>query len=123
MSDGNEGVQWNIRVCTGTREAQLGVNREGKKYNNWPITTFLLAEIENPVNNKRKGQSIKPPVWISPVKPISDFAAIINKEVPIASFISSPANNTSAGMIRNPPPAPTKPVNVPTAISSIMITG
>lgn len=48
MSDGNEGVQWNIRVDTETGGTRLGVNLEGKKYNNWPITTFLLAEIENP---------------------------------------------------------------------------
>jgi hypothetical protein len=48
MSDGNEGVQWNISIFTETGEIRLGVNLEGKKYTNWPIATFLLAEIENP---------------------------------------------------------------------------
>ena len=48
MSDGNEGVQWNIRIFTETGETQLGVNLEGKEYTNWPITNFLLTEIENP---------------------------------------------------------------------------
>ena len=48
MSDGNEGVQWNIRIFAETGETQLGVNLEGKKYTNWPITNFLLTEIENP---------------------------------------------------------------------------
>ena len=48
MSDGNEGVQWNIRIFAETGETQLGVNLEGKEYTNWPITNFLLTEIENP---------------------------------------------------------------------------
>jgi hypothetical protein len=48
MSDGNEGVQWNIAIRTDPEEIRLGVNLEGMKYANWPITTFLLAEIENP---------------------------------------------------------------------------
>ena len=54
----------------------------------------------------------------SPVKPINDFAAIINKEVPTAFFIGKFANNTNAGMIRNPQPAPTRPVNTPTKAPS-----
>jgi hypothetical protein len=29
-------------------EIQLGINLEGMRYSNWPIRTFLLAEIENP---------------------------------------------------------------------------
>jgi len=48
MSDGNEGVQWNIKIFSDTGEAQFGVNLEGKKYTNWPISDFLLNEIKNP---------------------------------------------------------------------------
>ena len=35
---------------------------------------------------------------------------MITKDVPIAIIISSPANKTKAGIIKNPPPAPTNPV-------------
>jgi len=48
MSDDNKGVQWNITIFPETGETRLGVNLEGTKPANWPITTFLLAEIENP---------------------------------------------------------------------------
>jgi len=48
MSDGNEGVQWNIAIFTETQKARLGVNLEGKKYRNWPIATFILSELQNP---------------------------------------------------------------------------
>ena len=43
---------------------------------------------------------------------------MINRDVPIAIFISSPANKTKAGIIKNPPPAPTKPVIAPTTTPS-----
>ena len=48
MSDGNDGVQWNISVYRETEDIQLGVNLEGKVYANWPIATFLLAELQDP---------------------------------------------------------------------------
>ena len=59
----------------------------------------------------------------SPVKPINDFAAIINNEVPTAIFIGSLLNITKAGMIKKPPPAPTKPVKTPTTAPSKIIKG
>ena len=40
--------------------------------------------------------------------------AIMRSEVPIANRIGNLANITKAGMIKKPPPAPTKPVNAPT---------
>lgn len=46
ISDGHEGVQWNLTVYPETDSIQLGVNLEGLKYNNWPISTFILSEIE-----------------------------------------------------------------------------
>ena len=48
MSDGNEGVQWNLAVSTDTGVIQLGVNLEGMKYKNWPISKFILSEMKNP---------------------------------------------------------------------------
>jgi hypothetical protein len=48
MSDGNDGVQWNIAIDTERVETRLGVNLEGMKYDNWPIRTLLLKELDNP---------------------------------------------------------------------------
>ena len=48
MSDGVEGVQWNIAIYSDSEEIRLGVNLEGKKYTDWPIATFLLGELETP---------------------------------------------------------------------------
>lgn len=48
MSDGNEGVQWNILVIPDRHEVQVGINLEGKEYSGWPITTFILSELEKP---------------------------------------------------------------------------
>ena len=59
----------------------------------------------------------------SPVNPIKDLAAMINNEVPTACFIGSLLNITSAGIIKNPPPAPTNPVNIPTNAPSNKIIG
>ena len=76
-----------------------------------------------PLKDKIKCQSISM-VKASPKKnPDNDFSAIIIKEVPIAFLISRLANKTKAGMIRNPPPAPTKPVIAPTIKPSIGING
>lgn len=47
ISDGHEGVQWNLAVHPDTDSIQLGVNLEGKKYDDWPISTFILSEIES----------------------------------------------------------------------------
>jgi hypothetical protein len=47
MSDGNEGVQWNLSVSTDTGIARIGVNLEGMKYRNWPISKFILSEIND----------------------------------------------------------------------------
>ena len=48
VSDGIDGVQWNISVNDENGEAKLGVNLEGMKYKNWPISTFLKEELDNP---------------------------------------------------------------------------
>ncbi|MEI6270339.1 MAG: hypothetical protein WCP01_15795 [Methylococcaceae bacterium] len=48
VSDGIEGVQWNISVNDENGETKLGVNLEGMKYKNWPISTFLKEELDNP---------------------------------------------------------------------------
>ena len=48
VSDGNDGVQWNLAVEKATRRVRLGVNLEGKQYINWPIATFILSELSNP---------------------------------------------------------------------------
>jgi len=43
ISDGNEGVQWNLSVNTETEEIRLGVNLEGSaKTGRWLIAPFIL---------------------------------------------------------------------------------
>jgi len=54
MSDGNEGVQWNIAVSTDTQEVRVGVNLEGLVYSGWPIATFILSELASPSINELK---------------------------------------------------------------------
>ena len=50
---------------------------------------------------------------MSPKKPINELSAIINRDVPIASFIGSFIKITKAGIRRKPPPAPKNPVTKP----------
>lgn len=58
MSDGNEGVQWNLSVNTETEEIQLGVNLEGSaKTGRWLIAPFIL----NKPNIERIKSSIANP--------------------------------------------------------------
>jgi hypothetical protein len=54
MSDGNDGVQWNLLVFTDVSKIKLGVNLEGMKYFNWPIASFIQSELENPSIEKLK---------------------------------------------------------------------
>ena len=78
---------------------------------------------ESAVNRAKKLQSITIVIASPKKKPIKDFIAIIIREVPTATFISTFANKTNAGMIKKPPPAPIKPVTAPTSKPSIIISG
>ena len=86
-------------------------------------TPIIIPIIVIPLNDKIKYQSIFMVKASPKKKPNKDFSVIIIKEVPIAFLISRLANKTKAGMIRNPPPAPTKPVTAPTIKPSIVIIG
>lgn len=83
---------------------------------------MIMPMTDKPVKLNKNSQSISK-LLISPRNPIKDLTAIIRSEVPIAFFIGIFANNTNAGMIKKPPPAPTNPVSKPTRIPSIAITG
>ena len=48
ISDGREGVQWNLHVFTKEDKARLGVNLEGLKYHGWPIAALIQAELNAP---------------------------------------------------------------------------
>ena len=39
---------------------------------------------------------------------------MMSRELPTAFFMDNPAKITKAGIIKNPPPAPRKPVTIPT---------
>ena len=81
-----------------------------------------IPSAEMPAVIKRKGQSIGS-CPISPVKPNKDLTVIIISDVATASFIGILARITSAGMMRKPPPAPTKPVTAPTMRPSRVMRG
>lgn len=76
-----------------------------------------MPTTENPESINSNCQSMgKLALNISPVNPIVELIKMISSEVATALFIGIFAKRTKAGTIRNPPPAPTKPVMVPTAI-------
>ncbi|HDR2160356.1 TPA: GIY-YIG nuclease family protein, partial [Enterobacter cancerogenus] len=45
MSDGNEGVQWNITIFPETNTVRIGVNLEGVRYKDWPISRLIQSEV------------------------------------------------------------------------------
>ncbi len=49
----------------------------------------------------------------SPKNPDNELMLIIKSEVPTAVLNGKPVSSTNAGIIRNPPPAPTSPVRNP----------
>ena len=46
-------------------------------------------------------------------KPNKELIEMINNDVPTASFMGKPTNNTKVGINKKPPPAPNKPVIKP----------
>lgn len=49
VSDGYEGVQWNAGYSQHHEAAWLGVNLEGKKYDDWPVSRLIEREIADPL--------------------------------------------------------------------------
>ena len=49
ISDGNEGVQWNAGYYPRDGAVWLGVNLEGMKYDDWPVTRLIEREISRPL--------------------------------------------------------------------------
>jgi hypothetical protein len=47
LSDGNNGVQWNVGIEKTTCTIRFGINLEGKKYLDWPILRFIERELMN----------------------------------------------------------------------------
>lgn len=60
LSDGVDGVQWNITIYRDSREIYLGVNLEGMRYSSWPIATFIQAEMARPTLEDIKAEIGKP---------------------------------------------------------------
>ena len=77
--------------------------------------------IDNAAIDNNKVQSIIYSSEILPINPMLEFNTIITNEVPIAFFIGSFAKMTNAGIIKNPPPAPTNPAKNPTPKPIIII--
>lgn len=49
LSDGNEGVQWNVGFDPRENERWVGVNLEGMKYDGWPVARLITRELKNPL--------------------------------------------------------------------------
>ena len=75
------------------------------------------------VKVNRKYQSILKVIASPKKNPDKDFNVTITKEVPMAFFILSLVKITSAGMIKNPPPAPTSSVIAPIILPLITTNG
>ena len=71
-----------------------------------------MPTIAKAVNVSRKIQSILM-VPMLPAKPMSELKAMMTKEVATAFFIGNFASYIKVGMIKKPPPTPTKPVSKP----------
>ena len=54
---------------------------------------------------------------------MSEFIEMMTNEVPIDFLIGNFKKLIKAGIIKNPPPAPTNPVNIPTVGHSAMMRG
>ena len=48
ISDGNKGVQWNAWYSQHEETAQLGINLEGLRYDDWPVARFIERELSHP---------------------------------------------------------------------------
>lgn len=79
--------------------------------NSVPITIPIM-EIAEIV--PKKFQSIST-LFIEEKNPIRELNETMTNEVPMATFIGVFNKLTKAGIIKNPPPAPSKPVMIPTA--------
>ena len=60
MSNNAQGVQWNIALHKDNEAIHLGVNLEGMKYNEWPITNLILKELNSPTINKLANEIASP---------------------------------------------------------------
>ena len=60
MSNDAQGVQWNIALHRDNEAIHLGVNLEGMKYNEWPITNLILKELNSPTINKLANEIASP---------------------------------------------------------------
>ncbi len=49
ISDGRDGVQWNAWYSRSEQTAWLGVNLEGKKYDDWPVARLIERELSHPL--------------------------------------------------------------------------
>ena len=79
------------------------------------FTPAIIPITESPVKINKNCQ-LTSILSIEEPNPIKELKDIMNKDVATASFIEIPKSIINAGTIKNPPPAPTKPVTIPTKI-------
>lgn len=73
-----------------------------------------IPTMERLVKTVRKVQSALT-AFMELKKPSREFIDMMKSEVATALFMGNPINMTNAGTIKNPPPAPIKPVIIPTS--------
>jgi hypothetical protein len=49
LSDGAEGVQWNVAFDPRDGRRWVGVNLEGMQYDDWPVARLLERELRDPI--------------------------------------------------------------------------
>ena len=86
--------------------------------NSIPTNIPVTANVVNGITNIQSKECNKLTLLITPTM---ELIAIINNDVPTANFISRLRKMTNDGIIRNPPPAPTRPVNNPMKSPSMIM--
>lgn len=78
------------------------------------VVPTTIPAIESVAIFVKKTKSTATPSIISDEKPILEFMAMIKSEVPMVCFMSRFAKKSNAGIMIKPPPAPKKPIKIPT---------
>lgn len=95
ISDGKEGVQWNLAIYPEDRLARIGVNLEGMQYIGWPIAKFILAELESSTIQELTAKLVDPgsiivrfvrDAWQVSSRPIIREEHLAGREIPISEM-------------------------------------
>ena len=89
ISDGREGVQWNAAYFRSEQMASLGVNLEGKRYDDWPVARLIERELSEPLLLSRYRAEVARPAMVT--VNWRREAWQVSSRVPIEESVLSPA--------------------------------